>query len=119
MSNETVVPLFTPEQEEYLKVIMKGADSSFTLTAASFIFFMQAGFILVECAAIKRSHYSDVVVKNILDSITGALGFWLAGFGIAFSKTDESGFFGMNPNFYATKALGDYKDENLWLKWFF
>jgi ammonia channel protein AmtB len=83
------------------------------------IFFMQAGFILVEIAGMNKNHYSDVVVKNLLDTISGALGFWLAGFAIAFSPTDKHGFFGKDPNWYASKGWKDVLTEDLWVKWFF
>mmetsp|Transcript_18250 Transcript_18250/g.13260 ORF Transcript_18250/g.13260 Transcript_18250/m.13260 type:complete len:81 (+) Transcript_18250:121-363(+) len=80
---------------------------------------MQAGFILVECASIKKSHYSDVIVKNMLDSITGAIGFWMAGFAIAFGTSNETGFFGIDGRFYCTRDLNNISSEDLWLKWFF
>ena len=82
---------------------------------------MQLGFILVEVVVVKKHHYSDVVVKNLLDTISGAIGFWFAGFGIAFSPTDERGFFGTDPRWYSSKAWEQEGDivEDLWVKWFF
>ena len=41
----------------------------------------------------------------MLDTVTGALGFWMAGFGIAFSPTDSRGFFGMDGWYYATHKV--------------
>ena len=111
--------LFTPEQMAELEAIKTGASSSFTLTGAALIFFMQAGFILVECSAIIKSHYSDVVVKNVLDSITGAIGFWLAGFAIAFGESNNGGFFGVDRNYYLTINLESEDGEDVWLQWFF
>jgi ammonia channel protein AmtB len=83
------------------------------------IFFMQAGFILVEVSALKKQHYSDVVIKNLLDTVSGALGFWFAGFGIAFSPTNESGFWGIDPNWYASKDFKTNQTKDLWALWFF
>lgn len=86
---------FTEEQLAYLTSIQTGASSAWILAATALIFFMQLGFIMLEVAAVRRQHWSTVVMKNLLDSITGALGFWWAGFAIAFSETDSSGFIGI------------------------
>jgi Amt family ammonium transporter len=97
--------------EEDIKYLQDGASSSWILTSAAMIFLMQPGFILVEISALKKQHYSDVVIKNVLDTIAGALGFWFAGFGIAFSPTDKYGFFGIDPNWFATKKLSHSKGD--------
>ena len=58
-------------------------------------------------------------MKNLLDSVSGALGFWLAGFGIAFSATDSRGFIGIDKEYYASKGWDTYLGEDLWLKFLF
>lgn len=80
---------------------------------------MQVGFILLECSIIRKEHYSASVAKNFLDPITGVLGFWLFGFGIAFSETDKSGFFGIGRDFYASKDFTSTTTEDIWLKFLF
>jgi ammonium transporter, Amt family len=72
-----------------LETIKTGASSSWILAATAVIFFMQLGFIMVEASGIKRQHWSTVLVKNLLDAISGIFGFWIVGFGLAFGPTDS------------------------------
>ena len=65
------------------------------MTSFALIFFMQIGFILLEAGGTRRRHLSGVVMKNLLNTITGAFAFWLIGFGFAFSDPDPSGFIGI------------------------
>jgi len=81
---------------------------------------MQLGFIMVEAAATRKQHWSGIVMKNLLDSITGALAFWIIGFGLAFSTPDSRGFIGIDGNVWATSAgWGSYASEDLYLKFLF
>ena len=94
----TAAAAFTPEQLEILESIKIGASSSWILASMAVIFFMQLGFIMVEAGATKRQHWPGILIKNFLDTISGAIAFWLIGFGIAFGPTDSSGFIGTDPN---------------------
>jgi ammonium transporter, Amt family len=81
---------------------------------------MQLGFVMVEAAAAKRQHWSGVLVKNCLDTITGAIAFWIVGFGLAFGPTDSRGFIGLSDNTFSFAAgFNHYKTEDLYLKWIF
>ena len=54
------------------------------LTCASFIFFMQSGFALLKCGAVRKKNAQGILLKNIFDSGVGCVGFWLIGYGIAY-----------------------------------
>ena len=59
-------------------------------------------------------------MKNLLDTISGVVGFWLIGFSLAFSPTDKSGFIGMDgDNWAASAGWGSYMTEDLYLKFIF
>jgi Amt family ammonium transporter len=103
-----------------LEEVKTGASSSWILSASALIFFMQLGFIMVEAAAVRRQHWSAVLMKNLLDCISGAIGFWIIGFSIAFSKPDSSGFIGMGGNKWAASAgWSEVFTEELFLKFIF
>lgn len=81
---------------------------------------MQLGFIMVEAGASKRHHWPGILIKNLLDTITGALGFWIIGFGLAFGKADSRGFIGIDSSTMAFSAgWSDVTSEDMYLKFIF
>lgn len=81
---------------------------------------MQVGFIMVEAGAVKRHHWSGILMKNLLDSISGAIAFWIIGFSVAFSKPDSRGFIGMGGNQWAVSSgWSEVFTEDLYLKFIF
>jgi Amt family ammonium transporter len=59
-------------------------------------------------------------MKNFLDTITGAIAFWIIGFGVAYGKTDSRGFIGVDGNIWAVSAgWADITSEDLYLKYIF
>jgi Amt family ammonium transporter len=74
------------------------ADYLWTLIAAILVFFMQAGFALVEAGFTRAKNAINIFMKNLMDFSIGSLAFWAVGFGLMFgvSKTGwigTSGFF--------------------------
>ncbi|MGR8934391.1 MAG: ammonium transporter [Gammaproteobacteria bacterium] len=57
------------------------------------VFFMQAGFALVECGMARAKNAINVIMKNYTDMCFGALAFWLVGFGLMFGDS-AMGFIG-------------------------
>ena len=111
---------FNTDQEAVLNQIKVGATSSWVLAASAVIFFMQLGFIMLEAAVVRRQHWSGVVMKNMIETIAGAFGFWTLGFALAFSETDQSGFIGTNISAWAaSKSWASYTDQDVYLKFIF
>ena len=61
--------------------------------AAAMVFFMQAGFALLESGMSRAKNAVNVMMKNYVDVCAGSLIFWLVGFGLMFGS-NSSGFFG-------------------------
>jgi Amt family ammonium transporter len=70
-------------------------DIVWTLIAAFLVFFMQAGFAMVEAGFIRAKNTGNVLMKNVLDFAMGAIAFWVLGFGLMFGK-DAGGLVGTN-----------------------
>jgi Amt family ammonium transporter len=63
-----------------------------TLVAAFLVFFMQAGFAMVETGFTRAKNSVNILMKNAFDFVIGSLAFFFVGFGLMFGKTN--GWFG-------------------------
>lgn len=62
-----------------------GADTAWTILTAFLVFFMNAGFGLVEAGLCRRKNATMILSKNFVVFAISTLGFFLAGFGLMFS----------------------------------
>ncbi len=74
------------------------ANMLWTLIAAILVFFMQAGFAMVETGFTRAKNTVNIMMKNLMDFSIGSLGFWAIGFALMFGTTaghfiGTSGFF--------------------------
>ena len=67
-------------------------DFIWTLLAAVLVFFMQAGFAMLESGLTRAKNSVNIMMKNLMDFSIGSLVFWLVGFGLMFGSTN--GLFG-------------------------
>lgn len=63
--------------------------------ASVLVFFMQAGFALLESGMSRAKNAVNVMMKNYMDSCVGGIVFWLVGFGLMFGS-NLTGWFGMS-----------------------
>lgn len=68
-------------------------DTVWTLLAAFLVFFMQAGFAMVEAGFTRAKNAGNIIMKNLMDFAAGSLVYWLVGFAIMFG-VDKAGLFG-------------------------
>ncbi len=59
-------------------------DTSWTLLGAALVFFMQAGFAMVETGFTRAKNAGNIIMKNLMDFSLGTPIYWLVGFGIMF-----------------------------------
>lgn len=67
-------------------------DAVWVFLAFALVFFMQAGFALLEAGATRMKNAGHVAGKNILSFALATLAFWAVGFGLSFG--DGNAFFG-------------------------
>lgn len=60
------------------------ANVIWVLIAAALVFFMQAGFAMVETGFTRAKNAGNIIMKNLMDFSLGTPIFWLIGFGIMF-----------------------------------
>lgn len=82
-------------------------DIMWIVTAGALVFFMQAGFALLESGMSRSKNAVNVVMKNYMDVCLGSLMFWLIGFGLMFG-TNASGWMGTDHFALTTAEPMDY-----------
>lgn len=78
-------------------------DTIWVLLGAVLVFFMQAGFAMVETGFTRAKNAGNIIMKNLMDFAIGTIVFWIIGFGLMFG-TDSLGLIG-SPDFL---VQGDY-----------
>ena len=67
-------------------------DTIWVLVTAALVFFMQAGFALVEAGFTRSKNTTNILLKNLMDFCMGTIFFWLIGYGFMFGE--GNGFMG-------------------------
>jgi Amt family ammonium transporter len=95
---------------------------AWTLIAAFLVFFMQAGFALLEAGSVRAKSVTNVLTKNVMDFLMCGMAFWAFGFAIMFGGsearsglTDGNEIFGTSGWFLAS----DSYDVGAYELWFF
>lgn len=71
-------------------IVMFSASSTiWVLLGAALVFFMQAGFAMVETGFTRAKNAGNIIMKNLMDFSIGTPIFWLVGFGIMFGGSGK------------------------------
>ena len=73
---------------------VNAVDTVWVLLAAFFVFFMQAGFGMVEAGFIRAKNACNILTKNFLDYCSASIMFFLVGYALMFGK--GNGFIGFS-----------------------
>jgi Amt family ammonium transporter len=98
------------------------ADTIWTILTAVLVFFMQAGFAMVEGGFTRAKNTANIMMKNLMDFCMGSIAYWLIGFGIMFGNGNP--FFGTT-GFMVAPGTGALYDSLNWTSvptltaWFF
>lgn len=87
-------------------------DTVWTLLGAALVFFMQAGFAMVEAGLTRAKNAGNIVMKNLMDFALGTVVYWLVGFSIMFG-TSVVGFIGLPNLFLMFEGNAVLTPENL------
>ncbi len=60
-------------------------DTIWVLLGAILVFFMQAGFAMVETGFTRAKNAGNIIMKNLMDFALGTIVFWVLGFGLMFA----------------------------------
>lgn len=79
-----------------------GLNTMWVLVATALVFFMQAGFAMVETGFTRAKNAGNIIMKNLMDFAIGTPLYWLLGFGIMFGGS------GLLVGGFDLFARGDY-----------
>ena len=71
-------------------------DTMWLLLGAALVYFMQAGFAMVETGMTRVKNAGNIVMKNMMDFACGTPAYWLIGYGIMYG-TKNDWFGGIDP----------------------
>ena len=84
--------------QEVTDTIITQIDTMWLFIGSFLVFFMQAGFAMVESGFTRSKNSANLIMKNLLDFSAGALVFFCVGF--AFMYGDSAGGFIGTSNFF-------------------
>lgn len=100
--NETEADSFLPKAS---------SDANWLIITGTLVFFMHAGFSMLEAGSVRRPNVINIMFKNIGTVVLGALAYWAVGFGFAYGGDFDSNSDGEN-GFIGLKNLGFTFNEN-------
>jgi len=83
------------------------ADVVWIAAAGALVFFMQAGFALLESGMSRAKNAINVIMKNYCDMCFGAIAFWAIGYGLMFGS-NTTGWLGTDRFFPGAMPAIDY-----------
>jgi ammonium transporter, Amt family len=96
--------------------LARGINTVWVLITAFLVFFMQAGFALVEAGFTRSKNTVNILFKNLVDFLFATVAFWAIGYALMFGE--GSPFFGMT-GFFLSGGEGDKAGVPLLAFWLF
>ena len=103
------VSVHADEITDTLDLYSAAFDAIWLLLSGALVFFMQAGFAMVETGLTRSKNAGNIIMKNLMDFSAGAILYWAIGWGLMYGES-AGGFIGTSDFFLAS---GDT------MNWFF
>ena len=88
-----------------MNTVAFGLNTVWVLMAAALVFFMEAGFAMLEAGFVRAKNSLNIIMKVFIDCCSGLIGYWAVGFGVMYGL-DAFGIFGTT-GFFARGAMGN------------
>jgi len=96
---------------------VRGLNTLWVLITAFLVFWMQAGFALVEAGLTRSKNTTNILFKNLIDFIFATLAFWAFGYAFMFGAS-AGGWIGTS-GFMVDPTIGDVAGVPVLAFWFF
>lgn len=114
---DEVVPATISSNKDAIGLLQTNLNFVWTLVAACLVFFMQAGFAMVESGFTRAKSAVNIMMKNLMDFSMGSIAFWAIGFGLMFGA-NSTGWIGTDGFFlsgWAGPESGDHWVLAFWM----
>lgn len=91
-----------PSAEELAADVRIGLDTMWVMVAAMLVFFMNAGFGMLETGFCRQKNAVNILTKNLIVFAMSTIAYWVLGFGLMFGN--GNGFFGTEGLFFLSGA---------------
>lgn len=102
-------PVFAEEATAVSNAV--AINTVWVLVAAFLVFFMQAGFAMVETGFTRAKNACNIMMKNLMDFSVGSIAYWAVGFGVMFGAS-AFGLFGKDG--FLLSAANPTTGDGLW-----
>lgn len=85
--------VFAAEGDTSLATLVQSLDMVWILIAAMLVFFMQAGFAMVEIGLTRAKNAGNIIMKNLMDFSVGSIMFFTIGWALMYGSS-VAGWFG-------------------------
>jgi Amt family ammonium transporter len=89
--------------DKLAKDLKVGLDTMWVMVTAMLVFFMNAGFCMLETGFCRQKNAVNVLSKNLIVFALSTIAFWVIGWGLMFGNSDN-GFFGTEGVFFLSGA---------------
>lgn len=96
------------------EAVTRAVDMIWLIVTGSLVFFMQAGFALVETGLTRAKNATNIIMKNLMDFCIGSIVFWMIGWGFMYGADALGGLIGFGDFF-----KGPMDDPKFYRDWFF
>ncbi|MCK5155660.1 MAG: ammonium transporter [Spirochaetales bacterium] len=101
--------VFATELSDTVVLHQESIDMIWLILAAVLVFFMQAGFAMVEMGLTRSKNAGNIIMKNLMDFCTGAVVFWAVGWALMYGAS-AGGLFGTSQFFISAAGSTLFRD---------
>lgn len=103
---------------ESIETIAEDLNSFWILVCAFLVFFMQAGFTLLESGAVRAKNTKNILLKNVIDACIAAVAWWSVGYAFAFGSGCRGNAFIGSSQFFSSGVSTD-ESNSYFSSWVF